>query len=196
MGSTSYRQVVFQVHDFLKYTKQSQNHYQLKKLVGFFNELQKNSLIHFFSDKGYRSLVTIPEVNLDKGKHNSWIAKVWIAEELFYYTHPFCLPNLFNKKLTKHEFEVQFKVIQVFSSINVEKTFFIKDFFESYPSVLSNQQKTKMKKYFIEWIKLLEEYELIDSTYRTISKGDVLNTDKLTTTNISEGFIVYEKLSI
>ena len=53
-----------------------------------------------------------------------------------------------------------------------------------------------MKKYFIEWIKLLEEYELIDSTYRTISKGDVLNTDKLTTTNISEGFIVYEKLSI
>lgn len=49
LGSTSYRQVVFQVHDFLKYTKQSQNYYQ----VGFFNELQKNSLIHFFSDKGY-----------------------------------------------------------------------------------------------------------------------------------------------
>jgi hypothetical protein len=45
LGLTSYRQVVFQVHDFLKYTKQSQNHYQLKKLVGFFNQLQENSLI-------------------------------------------------------------------------------------------------------------------------------------------------------
>lgn len=36
----------------------------------------------------------------------------------------------------------------------------------------------------------------IDSTSKTISKGDVWNTDKLTTTNISEGFIVSEKLSI
>ena len=53
-----------------------------------------------------------------------------------------------------------------------------------------------MKKYFIECIKMLEEYELIDFTYKTIYKGDLLNTDKLTTTNISEGFIVYENLSI
>ena len=51
-----------------------------------------------------------------------------------------------------------------------------------------------MKKYFIEWIKILEEYELIDSTSKTISKGDVWNTDKLRTT--TEGFILYEKLSI
>jgi hypothetical protein len=53
-----------------------------------------------------------------------------------------------------------------------------------------------MKKYFIEWIQILEEYELIDSTYKIIYKGDLLDTDKLITTNIFEGFIVSEKLSI
>lgn len=39
--------------------------------------------------------------------------------------------------------EVQFKVIQVFSSVNIAKTFWIKDFFEDYSVKLTNQQKTK-----------------------------------------------------
>ena len=68
-------------------------------MLKFFEELQKNSLIQFFSDTKYRSLVTIPEVLFDKGKQNSWI-----AEELFYYPHPFILPDLLKAKLTKYEF--------------------------------------------------------------------------------------------
>jgi hypothetical protein len=75
-------------------------------LIKFFDELQTNSLIKVFSDTQYRSLVTIPEVKLEKDKQNSWIAKVWIAEDLFYYAHPFILPDLLERKLTKHEFEV------------------------------------------------------------------------------------------
>ena len=63
MGSTTYRQVIFQVKDFLEYQKKSNNYYQL---IEFFDELQTNSLIKFFSDKEYRSLVTIPEVALSK----------------------------------------------------------------------------------------------------------------------------------
>lgn len=50
LGSTYYRRVVFRVQDFLEYTKQSNNYYQLKKLLKFFEELQKNSLIQFLSD--------------------------------------------------------------------------------------------------------------------------------------------------
>jgi hypothetical protein len=71
LGTTSYRLVQFRVQDFLKYTKLSSNYYQLKKLIEFFDELQTNSLIKFFSNQKYRSLVTIPEVNLQKGKQNS-----------------------------------------------------------------------------------------------------------------------------
>lgn len=70
LGSTSYRQLIFQVKDFLKYQKNPNNYYQLKKLMEFFDKLQTNSLIKFFSDKKYLSLVTIPEVVLTKEKQN------------------------------------------------------------------------------------------------------------------------------
>jgi hypothetical protein len=92
--------------------------------------------------------------------------------------------------------EVQFKVIQVFSSVNIAKTFWIKDFFEDYSVKLTNQQKTKMKKYFIECLQQSKNHGLIDQTYKIISKGTAYNTKELTSKVISEGFIVYEKLSI
>ncbi len=70
LGTTRYRLVVFRVQDFLKYQNNyclpKYYFYQLKKLLIFFDELQENSLIKIFSDKQYRSLVTIPEVNLEK----------------------------------------------------------------------------------------------------------------------------------
>jgi hypothetical protein len=172
LGSTYYRRVIFRVQDFLEYTKQSNNYYQLKKLLKFFEELQKNSLIQFFSDIKYRSLVTIPEVRFDKGKQNSWI-----AEELFYYAHLFILPDLLKPKLKKYEFEVQFKVIQVFSSVDIEKIFSIKDFLQNYPSTLNNQQKTKIKKYFIQLVGRLKEHDLIESKYKIIYGGKTYHTD-------------------
>jgi len=106
-------------------------------------------LIQSFTDSEYRSLVTIPEVKFKKSKQNSWIAKVWMAEELFYYAHPFLLPYFSKQRITKDQFEVQFKVIQVFSSITLEKKFFIKEFLDSYSAVLSNQRITKIKKLFL-----------------------------------------------
>ena len=57
-------------------------------------------------------MLTIPEINLQKGKQNSWTVEVWIADELFYSTHPFVLPDLFQRKLTKHQFEVQVQVLK------------------------------------------------------------------------------------
>ena len=89
------------------------------------------------------------EVVLTKGKQNYWVGRVWISEELFRYSHPFIFPNLITKNLTKHEVEVQFKVIQVFSSINIEKVFWVQEFISS---KVSNQRKTSIKKYFIEII--------------------------------------------
>ena len=77
-------------------------------------------------------------------------------------------PDLLEQKLTKSEFEVQFHFIQVFSSIDLEKTYFIKDFFQNYPSALNNQQKTKIKKYFIRLIQMFERYELIAPDYKII----------------------------
>jgi len=50
LGSTSYRLGIFRVQDFLKFQNKSNNYYQIKKLLDFFDELQKNSLIKSFTD--------------------------------------------------------------------------------------------------------------------------------------------------
>ena len=66
LKSTRFSLVRFRVQDFLRYTGETYNYYQLKKLVEFFDEFQTNSLIKFFSDTQYCILVIIPEVKLDK----------------------------------------------------------------------------------------------------------------------------------
>jgi len=75
------------------------------------------------------------------------------------------------RKLTKHEFEVQLKVLQVFSSADFEKSFWIQEFFQNYPSTFKNQQKTKRKKYFIRLIQIFQEYEFLDPDSKILSDG-------------------------
>ena len=153
-------------------------------------------MIQSFTDSEYRSLVTIPEVKFKKSKQNSWIAKVWMAEELFYYAHPFLLPYFSKQRITKDQFEVQFKVIQVFSSITLEKKFFIKEFLDSYSAVLSNQRITKIKKLFLQFVAVLKKHDVIESNYKIIYDGYYHSVQQLNIDNISQGFILYEKLSI
>lgn len=90
-----------------------------------------------------------------------------------------------------------FKVIQTFTSEeNLEKVFSIKDYFKSYQSTLNNSQKTKIKNYFIQVIQRLKEDDLIEDNYKIIRSGHLFNTNKLTSKNINEGFIIYEKLNL
>jgi hypothetical protein len=83
-----------------------------------------------------------------------------------------------------------------FISVSLEKEIYLEDFFKSYPSVLNNQQKTNIKKSLIELVKLFEKYHLIESRYKILSNGSFHDIQELTTRNISEGFLIYEKLSI
>ena len=78
---TQYRLVHFRIQDFLKFQNpmvKYTNYYQLKKVKEFFYELQRNSLVTFFNDDPFRSLVSIPEVRVSKSKKqkNSVIASV------------------------------------------------------------------------------------------------------------------------
>ena len=192
---TSYRVVGFRLQDFLRFQNKLNNQYQLRKVKEFFEQVQTGILLTSFSDKYFQSLVAIPLVKFEKIQ-KFWIGRVWLAEELFYYKYPFLLPDLLKRKLNKYQFEVQFKVIQVFSSVDIEKYFSIEEFFHHYTSVLSNQDKNKMKEYFIQLIQLFKEHELIESTYKVVSTKTVYQTNKLTSQNISKGFIIYERLSI
>jgi hypothetical protein len=197
LGSTAFRKVIFQVRDFLEFQDPSvkpTNNYRLKEIKEFFHELQAGLYVTSFSRAKFRSLVIVPKVEFEVCS-KCLIGKVWLVEELFFHSYPFYMPNFFQQKLTKHELEARFKLFQVFSSVSVEKEILVQEFFESYPSVLNNKQKTEVKECFIELVKILEEYNLIESKYSIFLKGIPHDTQELTLRNISEGFVVYEKLS-
>jgi hypothetical protein len=200
LGSIGYRKVVFKLRHFLQFqdpSVKSTNRYRLGKIKEFFQQFQAGLHVTSFSDSRFQSLVLVPQVQFEKcSKQKFLIAKVWLVEELFYYNYPFYLPNIFQQKLTKYELQVGVKLFQVFTSISIEKEVYIEDFFKSYPSVLNNQQKTKIKKSFIRLVKVFEEHDLIESKYKIISNGSFHDVQELTTKNISEGFLIYEKLSI
>jgi hypothetical protein len=191
----SYRVVSFRLQDFLQLQNLSNNNYQLKKIKDFFEELQTDIYITSFSSTFYQSLVAVPLVRFYKIK-KFWVAKVWLIEELFYYQYPFFLPNFFNTKLTRDEFNVRFKFIQTFTSVNLEKVFLIEEFLTNYPAAISNQRKNNIKKYFLELVRELKDSNLIESNYKIIMKGCSISVNELTTQNISEGFIIYEKLNL
>ena len=157
LGSTHYRLVQLRVQDFLHYTKRSNNYYQLDKLIKFFDQLQQNSLIQVFSDDSYRGIVTIPEVNLFKTSDQSWLAEIWMAEELFTYLHPFLFNDFFQDKLTKYQFQVLFEIVKICSSRNIRKEFNIQEFLDSYFSSLNNKRQETIKEYFAYYIKVLHE---------------------------------------
>jgi hypothetical protein len=190
-----YRVVVFRLTDFIQLQNKQGNQYQLVKVKRFLQGLRTEILITSFSDTYFQSLVAIPLVKFTK-LQKFWVVRVWVAQEFFCYKYPFYLPHLFQQPLKKDQLEVRVQVFKIFSSKAIDKVFRIKEFFENYPSRLSNQQKTKMKGYFIQSIKLFQRYDLIENDYKIISNGFLLVTDTLTPKNIYEGFVVYEKLHI
>nr|YP_010444209.1 hypothetical protein, Heak293 Cp026_ORF504_seminavis [Fibrocapsa japonica]UTE95096.1 hypothetical protein, Heak293 Cp026_ORF504_seminavis [Fibrocapsa japonica] len=159
LGGIPYRQVTFKVRDFLEFQNpmvKSTNHYQLEKIKKFLQQLQTEVFLTSFDDTHFESLVAIPQVKLEKSsKQKYWIGKVWLVDELFYYSYPFSLPNIFQTKLTKDQLEVRFKFIQVFTSASIQKVFFIQELLSSYSSVISNQRKNNIKKYFIQLVHLI-----------------------------------------
>lgn len=88
----------------------------------------------------------------------------------------------------------EFEVLTIFSSINLEKVFHVKQSLDSYSSIISNQRISDIKKYFIEIVEILEENDIIENNYKIISNRKFYKIDQLTTHNISESFVLYEKL--
>jgi len=198
LGDTPYRMVNFRIDHFLKFqnpTVKSTSYYKLKKARLFFEELQNGTFLISFSNIKFQRLVGIPKVKIIKSKKlKCWMATIWLVEDLFHYKYPFLLPDLFRRKISKDEFDVTFEVLKNYGSVSIEKKFFIKEFLASYS--ISNQRITNMKRTFLQLVKVFEEHDLIESNYKIISDGYHHSVEELTIHNISEGFLLYEKLSI
>jgi hypothetical protein len=77
---------------------------------------------------------------------------------------------LFRETWNKHEFDARFQVVEIFLCKGTSKVFEMQKFFDSY-SVVSKQQRTKMKQYFIDAILILQEAGLIENCYSIFQDG-------------------------
>ena len=172
--TSEFRRYRFSLRDFLNYNNLTPNYYQVKKLKTFFDMVKNNFVIESFSDKHYRMLVTVPEVSVYKSEQNILMVEIWLAEELFDYLHPFLFSDVFQQKLNKHQFQVLFEIIKTYSSIHLRKEFNIAQFLDNYPSVLSNQHKRQIQKYFTHYLKILQQEGKLQDKVLDLSSNKVL----------------------
>jgi len=196
----SYRVVIFKVKDFLDISHSHYNsqdeYYKMKKTRDFLRDLQQNLFISCFTEYYFKSLVTIPKLELYKYKKSKcWLPRVLLLEELFDYQYPFRYPDLFETesiKLTKDQYLVRFEVIRLFSLKSATKNFYLREFFQQHP--VSNQRIRNIKRIFIQLIQELYQFGLIQPKVKLMSHNYHVDIEDLTTFSISDGFILYEKI--
>jgi hypothetical protein len=208
--SIDYRVIVFKVKDFSdecdSLFNSSNNFYNIDQVKKFLRQLQQNIFVEIFNDSHYMQTLasqhqTIVEMDSLAGIHRVTIfkppgskyllARVVMMDNLFYYLYPFRLPDLFQGNLTKHERLVRVEFIKTFSSKNVEKYFYLREFFKTYK--ISNQKIKEIKQIFIDIIHILQQHQLIEQHILLLSSRSRINNHDLTTANISDSTILYEK---
>jgi hypothetical protein len=192
--TSKYRKYNFPLRKFLKFIHKKNNQYQLNKAKEFFDLLKKNFVIESFSDRHYRMLVTLPEVNVTKSQQNIWNVEIWVAEELFDYLHPFIFSDLFETNLSRHQFHVLFEIIKAYSSNDIRKEFHIQQFLDNYPFVLNGQQKKKIKEHFISYLQVLNRQHKLRDKVIDISSNKILNIQDLNISHLK--IAVFERIDI
>ena len=146
-------------------------------------------------------LTGIPRVTLFKQPRSNYlVARIVLLDDLFHYKYPFRIPDLFeldlnnkNRKLSKYENLVRVEFLKTFSSRDLEKAFYIREFLNLYK--ISNQQIKEIKQIFIDIIHIFEEYQLIEKEGLLMLNRSPINIHDLNTSNISDGIILYEKMT-
>lgn len=196
----SYRIIIFRVKDFLDVSHShynSQNeYYKMQKIKDFLRDLQQNLLVKCFTDDYFKSLVTIPKLELYKCKKSKcWVTRILLLEELFDYQYPFKYPDLFETesiKFNKDQYLVRFEFIRLFSTKSATKIFYLREFFQQHS--VSNQRIREIKRIFIQLTQEFYQFGLINSKVKLMLHNNYIDIEDLTTSNISDGFILYEKI--
>ena len=179
--------------DFIKI--KNNNHYQLTQIRNFLQDLKQNTPdINIFSDDYFRSAASIPFVEIQK-EHKSLVAKVLIAEQLYWYQYPFSFPSSFISYQTNYELQVKFQIIQVMSQNSLEKVFYVKVFLDQFN--VHQQKKAQLKKLISKAFKELQDSQLIQNQFQLITKsGKIQQINQLIPLRIGQSEIIrfYEEL--
>lgn len=194
--SQKYYLIKFPVKEFMDFIKiKNNNHYQLTQIRNFLQDLKQNTPdINIFSDDYFRSAASIPFVEIQK-EHKSLVAKVLIAEQLYWYQYPFSFPSSFISYQTNYELQVKFQIIQVMSQNSLEKVFYVKVFLDQFN--VHQQKKAQLKKLISKAFKELQDSQLIQNQFQLITKsGKIQQINQLIPLRIGQSEIIrfYEEL--
>ncbi|MEJ2242832.1 MAG: hypothetical protein P8Y18_11950 [Candidatus Bathyarchaeota archaeon] len=184
--SQKYYLIKFPVKEFMDFIKiKNNNHYQLTQIRNFLQDLKQNTPdITIFSDDYFRSAASIPFVEIQK-EHKSLVAKVLIAEQLYWYQYPFSFPSSFISYQTNYELQVKLQIIQCMSTNSLEKVFHAKDFLDQFN--VSTQKQANIKKLIVESFHQLQHHNRIKNKFKLVTKsGKVQETDKLVPLKIGQ----------
>ena len=212
-----YRVLVFRVKDFSdgwdSMFKSDNNYYKIRQVKQFLRQLQENIFLEVFNDSDFiqilalenqsiiemDKLTSIPRVTLFKQQRSNYlVARIVLLEDLFHYSYPFRILDLFeldlnNRKLSKYENLVRVEFIKTFSSRDVQKPFYIRKFLNTYK--ISNQKIKEIKQIFIDIIHIFQHYQFIEENDLLMLNRSPINIHDLDTYNISDGIIFYEKIN-
>jgi len=196
-----YYTVNFPLIDFAKkigFSKDRYTHYQRRKLVDFFQQLQGlPPLITWFSDQEFRSTLIFPIVRIQNitSQHTKLIVNISVAEPFYNLNYPFCFPESFYTFQNKDDLRVKFTIIESFANQNsIRKEFPIEDFLKQFDT-RNNQRRSQIKKNIIQQFQILKDFSFIENNFQFLKKDDsLINTDKLTIEliNSSQVFLFYE----
>ena len=197
---SKFRRYQFPVREFLYFANPTTkvNQYQLTKVIDFFNSLEHNLVLKFFSDKDYRMLVTIPEAYATKVQ-NKWMAEVWVADEIFSYFEPFLFQDYFKQnKMSVDEFSVLFQIIQNFSVTDLRKDF---DFSKLDTSKLNGTRKKNIKYLLRRYIRNLQEEgkiqeQVLFPLQSESNPNRLINISDLNPERLVEPFAIFEVLHL
>jgi len=196
----SYRILIFRVKDFLdvshSYYNSQNEYYKMQKTKDFLQDLQQNLFVKCFTDDYFKSLVTVPKLEVYKCKKSKcWVTRILLLERLFDYQYPFKYPDLFETesiKFNKDKYLVRFEFIRLFSSKSATKHFYLRNFFQQH--LVSNKRIRDIKRIFIELTQEFYQFGLIQPKVKLMLHSNYIDIEDLTTFNISDGFILYEKI--
>ena len=209
--------LVFRVKDFSDVCdsmfKSDNNYYKIRQVKQFLRQLQENIFLEIFNDSDFIQILAlenqsiiemdrltgIPRITLFKQPRSNYlVARIVLLEDLFNYRYPFRILDLFeldlnNRKLSKYKNLVRVQFIKTFSSRDVQKPFYIREFLNTYK--ISNQKIKEIKQIFIDIIHIFQQYQLIEKEGLLILNRSPINIYDLNTSNISDGIILYEKIT-
>lgn len=122
--------------------------YERKKVLDILQNLQTlQPILENFNDSSFRSSVIFPYFKLTK-KRKTWIITLTILEQLYLYRYPFQFTNYFLSWNNNYQLQVKIEIIQIISSENLQKQFYVQDFLNKFK--VSNNKKTQIKITIIE----------------------------------------------